>query len=281
MAKKFGLGKGLNALLPESEEASGPLDSIDINRIKPNKEQPRKYFDEEKIYMLSESIKEHGMIQPIIVKKDGDDYRIIAGERRWRAARKAGLKEIPVIMMDLSEKDVLEISLIENIQRQDLNPMEEASAFKRLLDDFNLTQEDLSKKLGKSRTAIANTIRLLNLDSRVQEFLIEGILSEGHGRALLGLENYDEQYLASQKVIDFSLSVRETEHLVAGYHTEKVERNKKALDPYLADLEKRLGEALGTRVKFKAKAKNKGKIEIEYYSSDELERILEFLKVED
>ncbi len=281
MAKKFGLGKGLNALLPESEEASGPLDSIDINRIKPNKEQPRKYFDEEKIYMLSESIKEHGMIQPIIVKKDGDDYRIIAGERRWRAARKAGLKEIPVIMMDLSEKDVLEISLIENIQRQDLNPMEEASAFKRLLDDFNLTQEDLSKKLGKSRTAIANTIRLLNLDSRVQEFLIEGILSEGHGRALLGLENYDEQYLASQKVIDFSLSVRETEHLVAGLHTEKVERNKKALDPYLADLEKRLGEALGTRVKFKAKAKNKGKIEIEYYSSDELERILEFLKVED
>ncbi|MBW8382079.1 MAG: ParB/RepB/Spo0J family partition protein, partial [Youngiibacter sp.] len=129
MAKKFGLGKGLNALLPESEEASGAVDSIDINKIKPNKEQPRKYFDEEKIYMLSESIKEHGMIQPIIVKKEGEDYRIIAGERRWRAARKAGLKEIPVIMMDLSEKDVLEISLIENIQRQDLNPMEEASAF--------------------------------------------------------------------------------------------------------------------------------------------------------
>lgn len=278
MVKKHGLGRGLNALIPEDD---APVDRLNINSIKPNKDQPRKYFDEEKIILLSESIKEHGMIQPIIVKKEAEDYRIIAGERRWRAAKKAGLKEIPVILMDLTDKDVLEISLIENIQRQDLNPMEEAGAFVKLIEDFSLTQEELSKKLGKSRTAIANTVRLLHLDPRVQDFLIEGIITEGHGRALLGLKEGEDQFLASQKVIDFSLSVRETESLVAAYDKEPKIREKRKLDPYLKDIEKRLTLSLGTKVYFKPKAKNKGKIEIEYYSSEELERILEFLKLED
>ena len=218
MAKKFGLGKGLNQLIPEEEEI---VTVLNINKIKANKKQPRKYFDEEKLVLLSESIKEHGMIQPIIVQKDGEDYCIIAGERRWRAAKKASLKEVPVIVMDIADSTVLEVSLIENIQRQDLNPIEEASAFKRLIHDFKLTQEELARKIGKSRTSIANTMRLIHLDERVQQFLIEEILSEGHGRALLGLENTEDQYIAAQKVIDEGLSVRETESLVASFHKVK------------------------------------------------------------
>src|SRR5690554_4085776 len=212
MAKKFGLGKGLDKLIPEDDESIGVLS---INKIKPNKKQPRKYFDEEKIAMLAESIKEHGMIQPIIVQKEKEDYSIVAGERRWRAAKQANLKEVPVIIMDITESAVLEISLIENIQRQDLNPIEEANAYKRLLGDFDLTQEELSRKIGKSRTSISNTLRLVNLDDRVQEFLIEEILSEGHGRAILAIEEKEDQYKLAQRVVDENLNVRETENLAA------------------------------------------------------------------
>lgn len=278
MAKKFGLGKGLNQLIPEEEEI---ITVLNINKIKANKKQPRKYFDEEKLVLLSESIKEHGMIQPIIVQKDGEDYSIIAGERRWRAAKKASLKEVPVIVMDIADSTVLEVSLIENIQRQDLNPIEEASAFKRLIHDFKLTQEDLAKKIGKSRTSIANTMRLIQLDERVQQFLIEESLSEGHGRALLGLESSDDQYLAAQKVIDEGLSVRETERLVTAFHKVKPVARKMKLDPYYKDIEKRLAKNMGTKVLLKPKAKNKGKIEIEYYSMEDLNRLLEYLRLEE
>lgn len=279
MARKFGLGKGLDALIPE-DESNGVL-QLSINRIKPNKKQPRRYFDDEKIAALAESLKEHGLLQPIIVKKLGDDYQIIAGERRWRAAKKARLKEVPVIIMDISDAHILEVSLIENIQRQDLNPIEEANAFRRLLDDFHITQEVLSKRIGKSRTAIANTLRLLQLDDRVQQFVIEGVLSEGHGRALLGLPDGEAQFVAAQRVIDNALSVRDTEHLVSTAGKKATPRKQRTLDVYYKDLERRLSENLGTKVSFKPKAKNKGKIEIEYYSSEELERILEFMNLEE
>jgi len=278
MAKKFGLGRGLDKLIPEDDENIGILD---INKIKPNKKQPRKYFDEDKIAMLAESIKEHGMIQPIIVQKEDEDYSIVAGERRWRAAKKANLKEVPVIIMDITESAVLEISLIENIQRQDLNPIEEANAYKRLIDDFKLTQEELSKKIGKSRTSISNTMRLTNLDERVQEFLVEEILSEGHGRAILAIENKDDQYKLAQKVVDENLNVRETESLASNFYKVRPVARKLRLDPYYKDVEKRLAKSIGTKVSLKPKARNKGKIEIEYYSMDDLNRILEHLKLEE
>lgn len=278
MAKKFGLGKGLDQLIPTSEETQQLLS---INKIKPNKSQPRRYFDEEKIHMLAESIKEHGLIQPIIVQKDGEDYKIVAGERRWRAAKVAKLKEVPVIIMDLTDSAVLEISLIENIQRQDLNPIEEASAYQRLLNDFKITQEELSKKIGKSRTSIANTIRLMNLDERVQVFLIEETLKEGHGRAILGLTDKDEQLAAAQQVIDNDLNVRETENLVKNYHKHRAVPRKIKSNPFYKDIEKRLTKSMGTKVSVKQKAKNKGKIEIEYYSEDDLNRILDYLNIEE
>jgi ParB family transcriptional regulator, chromosome partitioning protein len=278
MAKKFGLGRGLDKLIPEDDENIGILD---INKIKPNKKQPRKYFDEDKIAMLAESIKEHGMIQPIIVQKEEEDYSIVAGERRWRAAKKANLKAVPVIIMDITESAVLEISLIENIQRQDLNPIEEANAYKRLIGDFKLTQEELSRKIGKSRTSISNTMRLINLDDRVQEFLVEEILSEGHGRAILAIEDKEDQYKLAQKAVDENLNVRETENLASNFYKVKPVARKVRLDPYYKDVEKRLAKSIGTKVSLKPKARNKGKIEIEYYSMDDLNRILEHLKLEE
>ncbi|NLB21433.1 MAG: ParB/RepB/Spo0J family partition protein [Clostridium sp.] len=278
MAKKFGLGKGLDQLIPTNEDSQQLLN---INKIKPNKTQPRRYFDEEKIVMLAESIKEHGLIQPIIVQKDEDDYRIVAGERRWRAAKVAKLKEVPVIIMDLTESAVLEISLIENIQRQDLNPIEEANAYQRLLSDFSITQEELSRKIGKSRTSIANTVRLINLDERVQVFLVEETLKEGLGRAILGLTDKEEQLLAAQQVIDNDLNVRETENMIKNYHTPKAVPRKIKSNPFYKDIEKRLAKSMGTKVTLKLKAKNKGKIEIEYYSEDDLNRILDYLNIEE
>ena len=276
MNKKFALGKGLGALIPDdiNEGNEGKL-MISLNKIKSNIDQPRKSFDNEKIAELAESIKNHGIIQPLILKENGGGYIIVAGERRWRAAKMVGLKEVPAIVMDLTEKQVLEISLIENIQRQDLNPIEEALAYKKLLSDFNLTQEELSKRIGKSRTAITNTIRLINLDSRVQQYVIDGIISEGHGRALLSLEDGELQYIYSQKVIDEKLSVRELEKLIrnASLKSEKSEKNEE-LNPYYKDVRDRLQNYFGTKVNLSSK-KNRGKIEIEYYSEEDLERILD------
>lgn len=285
MAKKFGLGKGLGALIPEEtvEETKSINTYIPLNNIKTNSDQPRKYFDNEKISELAESIKQHGIIQPLLVKKEGEYYTIIAGERRWRAAKLLGIKEVPVIEMDLDDKEVLEISLIENIQRQDLNAIEEAKAYKRLISEFKLTQEQLSERIGKSRTAITNTMRLLNLDERVQNYIIEGIISEGHGRALLALEDKEIQYKVSEKVIDEKLSVRELESLLRNINNKKEisedkNKEKKELNPYYKDIKDKLQNYFGTKVNINSN-KNKGKIEIEYYSEDDLQRILEIIKI--
>ena len=266
MGKKFALGKGLSALIPEDLVESEQQDEkgkmlIPLNEIRNDNNQPRKAFDNDKIAELTESIKTHGIIQPLILRKSDDGlYVIVAGERRWRAAKMAGLKDVPAIVMELSEKDVLEISLIENIQRQDLNPIEEASAYKKLLSDFNLTQEDLSKRIGKSRTAITNTMRLMNLDIRVQQYIIEGIITEGHGRALLGIKDKEIQYELSQKVIDENLSVRELERLVKrileGKTSEEKETNNE-LNPYYKEIKNQLQSYFGTKVNISNK-NNKG-----------------------
>ncbi|MHC1719097.1 MAG: ParB/RepB/Spo0J family partition protein [Clostridiaceae bacterium] len=292
MSKKFGLGKGLGALIPESdvnnvtnenEKSSAQSNLISINLIKPNESQPRKSFDQEKILQLSESLKEHGIIQPILLKKDGESYTIIAGERRWRAAKAAGIKEVPAIIMDLDDKAILEVSLIENIQRQDLNPIEEAWAFKKLMDDFSFTQDELSRRLGKSRTALANTVRLLNLDKRVQEYLIDGVITEGHGRAILAVQDKDLQCKLAQKVIDDSLTVRETEKMIANLEKEaeepkEKEKKRTTLSPYIDDIKNRLEEKFETKVLIKDK-NSKGKIEIAYYSNDDLQRIIDILNL--
>lgn len=285
MGKKFALGKGLSALIPEDvaveEDNKGKM-LIPLNEIKNDNNQPRKAFDSDKIAELTESIKTHGIIQPLILRKSDDGfYIIVAGERRWRAAKMAGLKEVPAIVMELSEKDVLEISLIENIQRQDLNPIEEALAYKKLLNEFKLTQEDLSKRIGKSRTAITNTMRLMNLDSRVQQYIIEGIITEGHGRALLGIKDEEIQYELSQKVIDENLSVRELERLVKKIVEGKTKEEKvkeSELNLFYKEIKNQLQNYFGTKVNISNK-NNKGKIEIEYYSEDDLQRILDIINM--
>ena len=291
MSKKFGLGKGLNALIPD--EVSNNINSkkennkdgvalIDINLIKNNNEQPRKLFDDEKILELAESIKHNGIIQPIILRKVGNNYIIVAGERRWRAAKLIGIKEIPSIIMDLTDKQVMEISLIENIQRQDLNSIEEANAYKKLISEFNLTQEELSKRLGKSRTAITNTMRLLNLSEGVKQYLIEGVISEGHGRALLSINEANLQCEVAQKVIDDKLSVRELEKFIKYCKEKKVakphKKENEELNPYYKDITERLQGYIGTKVNISNK-NNKGKIEIEYYSYEDLQRILDIIKL--
>lgn len=287
MAKKFTLGKGLSALIPEDEEENVEENSkilISINKIKSDEEQPRKLFDSEKIAELSESIKTHGIIQPLILRKYKEDqYIIVAGERRWRAAKMAGLKQVPAVIMELTDRDILEVSLIENIQRQDLNPIEEAIAYKKLLNDFNITQEDLSKRIGKSRVAIANTIRLTNLDERVQQYIIESIISEGHGRTLLGIEDKEKQYELAQKVIDEKLSVRELERLIKKLNEEQEEEkviwSSYYVNPYYKEITNQLQDHFGTKVNISNK-KNKGKIEIEYYSEEDLQRILDIMNMQ-
>lgn len=287
MSKKFALGKGLGALIPEDmvtaptnekkEESSKTL--ISINLIKSNSDQPRKFFDDDKIAELAESIKHHGIIQPIILKKNKEDYIIVAGERRWRAAKLLGLKEVPAIVMNLTDKDILEISLIENIQRQDLNPIEEAVAYKKLLGEFKLTQEELSRRIGKSRVAISNTMRLMNLTETVKQYLIDGVITEGHGRVLLAISDENLQCEVAQKVIDEKLSVRELEKFIKFLNKPKKNIERKIENsPYYKDVTERLQEFLGTKVNISNK-NNKGKIEIEYYSDEDLQRILEIINL--
>jgi ParB family chromosome partitioning protein len=287
MNKKLGgLGKGLGALIQENDSVDdeNQVNKIDINLIRSNEEQPRKHFDGEKISHLAESIKEHGIIQPIILKKDGNNYFIVAGERRWRAAKLIGLKEIPAVVLDLTDKEVLEVSLIENIQREDLNPIEEALACKRLIEEYDLTQEQLGVKLGKSRVAITNSMRLLQLDNRVQLYLVEGVISEGHGRAILAIHEPNIQYELAQKVIDEGLSVRQLEGIIKKYNENSNENNKEdktknVLNPHLNDIKYKLENHFGTKVLLSNNKNNKGKIEIEYYSQDDLNRILEILNI--
>ena len=292
MSKKLGLGKGLNALIPEDTVILEPKKGkdknddngyslIDINLIKSNESQPRKLFDDEKIMELAESIKSNGIIQPLILRKDKDEYIIVAGERRWRAAKYIGIKEIPAVIMDLTEKQILEISLIENIQREDLNSIEEAIAYKKLITDFDLTQEQLSKRIGKSRVAITNTMRLLNLSEDVQQYIIEGVISEGHGRALLAITDSKLQCELAQNVIDDKLSVRELEFLIRKLKTKSEpskSKAKKETNPYYKEVIEKLENYFGTKVNVTNK-NNKGKIEIEYYSEEDLQRILEIINL--
>lgn len=292
MSKKFGLGKGLNALIPEDtvilepkkgkdKNADNGYSLIDINLIKSNESQPRKSFDDEKIMELAESIKSNGIIQPLILREDKDEYIIVAGERRWRAAKYIGIKEIPSVIMDLTEKQILEISLIENIQREDLNSIEEAIAYKKLISDFDLTQEQLSKRIGKSRVAITNTMRLLNLSEDVQQYIIEGVISEGHGRALLAITDSKLQCELAQNVIDDKLSVRELEFLIRKLKTKSEpskSKAKKETNPYYKEVIEKLENYFGTKVNVTNK-NNKGKIEIEYYSEEDLQRILEIINL--
>lgn len=281
MNRKSALGKGLGALIPndvQAKENNKPT-VISLNLIKNNDEQPRKAFDDEKIAELAQSIKEHGIIQPIILNKKDNYYVIVAGERRWRAAKMLGLKEVPAIVMELTDKDILEVSLIENIQRQDLNPIEEALAYKKLLSDFDLTQEELSKRVGKSRVAISNIIRLTGLSDTVKQYLIDEVITEGHGRALLAIEDSKVQCEIAQKVIDEKLSVRELERLIKFLKTEKKPKEKtRELNPYYKDVTERLQNYFGTKVNISNK-NNKGRIEIEYYSDEDLQRILEIINL--
>ncbi|MDV3427914.1 MAG: ParB/RepB/Spo0J family partition protein [Bacillota bacterium] len=277
MNKKHGLGRGLSSLIPDGEEEDNSIQKISLNKIKPNSQQPRKIFNQEKIIELASSIKEHGIIQPLVLKQEEENYIIIAGERRWRAAKYLNLQEVPAVIMDISDEELLQVSLIENIQREDLNPIEEALAYDKLINQFNLTQEELSEKVGKSRPSIANSLRLLNLDSRVRDYIIQGLLSEGHGRAILGLKDKNKQFFASKKVISNKLSVRDTEKLVKNLELEK-EVTVKEVNPFINDIKSRLEGYFGTKVSLNSN-KDKGKIEIEYYSSEDLERILNLLNL--
>lgn len=300
MAAKKGLGKGLDSLIadkvnikqetkktkenkPESEH---PADAVmmDINKVEPNREQPRKKFDEDALLELAESIKQFGVLQPLLVQERDSYYEIIAGERRWRAAKLAGVKEIPVIIKKLTEQEIMEISLIENIQREDLNPIEEALAYKRLLTEFHLKQDEVAERVSKSRTAVTNAMRLLKLNEKVQQMVIDEMLTTGHARALLGIEDQEKQYVIAQKIFDEKLSVRDTEKLVKNIQNEK--KNKKEepakIDPKLEaiynDLEEQMKGILGTKVSINPRDAKKGKLEIEYYSQDELDRIIDLIR---
>lgn len=290
--KRNGLGKGLDSLItkkidtpvtneqkPVSEHAADAI-IMDINKVEPNREQPRKKFDEDALIELSESIKQFGLLQPILVQKQKDYYEIVAGERRWRAAKIAGLKEVPVIIKEFTPVELAEISLIENIQREDLNPIEEAQAYKRLLEEFHLKQDEIAERVSKSRTAVTNVMRLLKLDERVQQMLIDDKLSAGHARALLAVEDKEVQLTLATTIFDEGLSVRETEKLVRKLNkppAEKEEPDRQETEIY-QDIEERLKSIMGTKVMINRKKNNKGKIEIEYYSMEELERILDLMQ---
>lgn len=273
---KKGLGKGLGALIAMDEKDDQGIKELKINEIEPNKGQPRKIFDDEKLKQLAESIKQHGVVQPIIVKKEKDTYRIVAGERRWRAARIAGLETVPVIVKELTDKGLMEIALIENLQRQDLNPIEEAEAYNKLMKEFNMTQEEISKTVGKSRSAIANSIRLLNLSDKVKEYIIEEKLTSGHARALIVIEDEELQNKVADEIINSNLNVRQTEKLVKKFLTKRPVKKQKVLNEQFLEIEEKFKDVFGTKVKLIANDK-KGKIMIEYYSNEELERIIELV----
>jgi ParB family chromosome partitioning protein len=296
MAKRGGLGKGLDSLIPEGVmelTASGRSSDqkadtmLKISLIEPNRDQPRKVFEEEPLLELAESIKQFGIIQPLVVTKKDNYYEIIAGERRWRAAKLAGLKEVPVIIKEYTDQEIMEISLIENIQREDLNAIEEAQAYQKLLKEFHLTQEEVARRVSKSRTAITNTMRLLKLDEKIQNMVIENEISSGHARALLAIEDKEVQHQTAQRIVSEQLSVRETEQMVRDLLNPEVKTSeekkpvKKQLESELTayrEAEDKLKSILGTKVIIQKKDNNKGKIEIEYYSVEDLDRIIELME---
>ena len=284
---KRGLGKGLDSLIPKGEavkksssKSNNGVVELDINQVEPNKNQPRKNFDQDALNELADSIRQYGVIQPIVVQKIDDYYEIIAGERRWRAAKIAKLKKIPVVIKNFSEQEIVEIALIENIQREDLNPIEEAEAYKRLIDEYNLKQEEMAERLSKSRTSITNSMRLLKLSSKVQKLVISGELSSGHARALIPVEDTKKQYTLALEIIKNKLSVRETEKLVKAL-LEPKKKVKKAVpenDFVYRDIEGKIKDIVGTKVKINNKPGGKGKIEIEYYSTEDLERLIDLFE---
>lgn len=287
-----GLGKGLDALIPSAQipkkteetaevsEDKGQEKLVKITKVEPNREQPRKNFDEDALQELADSIKQFGLLQPILVQDRQTYYEIIAGERRWRAAKLAGLKEVPVIIKSFTEQEIVEISLIENIQREDLNPIEEALAYKRLLTEFNLTQDEVAERVSKSRTTVTNSMRLLKLDERVQQMIIDDMITTGHARALIGIEDKNTQYELAQKIFDEKLNVREVEKLVKSIQSPKPKKEPKKVNESLElvyrDIEERLKQSLGTKVSIQSKENGAGKMEIEFFSHEELERITEF-----
>ena len=296
MAGKRGLGAGIDTLIPKRKESDSntktevktvvkEVDKIDINKIEPNNSQPRKNFNEDSLQELADSIKQHGMIEPLIVQQgEKGFYRIIAGERRWRAAKIAGLKEIPVIVKDYTNQEIMEIALIENIQREDLNPIEEAEAFQKLIEEYHLKQDEIAEKVSKSRVAITNALRLLKLDEKVRQMVIEDKIKSGHARALLAIEDLELQYNTAIKVFDEKLSVRETEKLVKNLSKDDKKQEEKKipaeeqLQVVYAEYAEKLKTILGTKVNInRNKDGKKGKIEIEYYSSEEFERIIDMM----
>ncbi|RKQ27406.1 MULTISPECIES: ParB/RepB/Spo0J family partition protein [Clostridia] len=302
--KRNGLGKGLDSLIPNksdkltkpetkknnSEVKVSPAKKIKedpkaseillkINQVEPNRDQPRKEFDEDALLELADSIKQFGVLQPLLVQKKKDYYEIIAGERRWRAAKLAGLKEVPVLIKSYTDQEIVEISLIENIQRENLNPIEEAMAFKRLLEEFHLKQDEVAERVSKSRTAVTNSMRLLKLSDKVKQMIIDDMISTGHARALLAIEDEEQQYILATKIFDEKLSVRETEKLVKSLKNPKKEVKKTTPEHQFIynDIAEKMKSIMGTKVNINAKANGKGKIEIEYYSEEELERIYDLM----
>ena len=297
VSKSRGLGRGLNNLFPDSDKKTEPKivekivekevivkepaeTFLKINDIEPNRKQPRTHFDEDTLLELSESIKQYGVIEPLIVTKKGDHYEIIAGERRWRASKKAGLKQVPVIIKEYSDQEAMEIALIENIQREDLNPIEEALAYQRLIKEYKLNQDEVAEKVSKSRVAVTNSLRLLKLDERVQKMVIDDMISGGHARALLAISDGDKQYSIAMKAFDEKLSVRDIEKLIRNLNKPETEKTvqKPKNDFVYRDIENQLKDIMGTKVTIHNKENDKGKIEIEYYSQDEFERIIEMIK---
>ncbi|MDY5496684.1 MAG: ParB/RepB/Spo0J family partition protein [Anaerobutyricum sp.] len=300
MAARKGLGRGLDLLIPKEDHSlknseekketrqeikSETEQKVNINEIEPNKNQPRKQFDEDAIDELADSIRQYGVIQPLIVQKKDNYYEIIAGERRWRACKKAGIKEVPVIIKNYDEKDRLKISLIENLQRENLNPIEEAKAYQKLQEEYGLKQDEIALSVSKSRTAITNIMRLLKLDERVQNMVMENIISSGHGRTLLPIEDGDLQYQIAEKILDENLSVRESEKLVKAILSKSGEKPKKEEKTSTSQekemihfFEEKMKNIFGSKVVIKNNKNNKGKIEIDYYSKEELERIIDLIQ---
>lgn len=288
-----GLGKGLDSLIPASVPKAEPVQEteekednaqgtyVKITKVEPNREQPRKNFDEDALQELADSIKQYGIVEPLIVQDRKTYYEIIAGERRWRAAKLAGLKEVPVIVRNYTEQEIVEISLIENIQREDLNPIEEAQAYRRLLTEFNLKQDEVAERVSKSRTAVTNSMRLLKLCDEVQQMIIDDMITTGHARALISIDDPEQQYTIAQKVFDEKLSVRDVEKLVKNLNKpEKVKKEPvtdKALEAVYQDLEEKLKQSLGTKVSIASKGDGAGKLEIEFYTHDDLEKITDLL----
>ena len=302
--KKGGLGKGLDSLIPSgapknkkniTEEKKQPVKVVEkvvekivekpvemkmkITEVEPNREQPRKNFDEDALLELAESIKQFGVLQPLLVQKKDDYYEIIAGERRWRAAKLAGLKEVPVIIKDFSDQEVVEIALIENIQRDNLNPIEEAQAYKRLLTEFHLKQDEVAERVSKSRTAVTNSMRLLKLCDEVQKMVVDDMISTGHARALLAVENPEEQYNLAQRIFDEKLSVRDVEKLVKNLHkpAKPKKTDDKTMQVIYQDIEEKLKQKLGRKVTVTSRGEGSGKIEIEFYNHEDLDRLLDVL----